>query len=127
MIDPFAQARQDLVSGQNVYAGDPFSTNQAAQATQVPVGGPIQVSSGSPIMKGFENMMIKAGIDPSGIDLSDKGKGLLLDRIQKKFGPNYMQTPDALDLISAFDKGFPKFDNQIVSSTQRTLKALLGG
>lgn len=79
-------------------------------------------------------MLQKIGIDDTGIALNDLGRMQLIGRLKNKFGENYNQVPDALDVLAHFDKSIDKYPmdsakkmNQTISSGERTLKALLGG
>lgn len=79
-------------------------------------------------------MLQKMGIDDKGIALNDLGRMQLIGRLKNKFGDNYNQVPDALDVLSQFDTSVSKYPmdnakkmNQTVSSGERTLKSLLGG
>ena len=83
---------------------------------------------GSELPKAME----KLGLPVRGIPLNDLGKVQLMDRLNSKFGPSYGQNPEAIQIMSLFDKalGAGTPDEQLkqsVAGGERTLKALLGG
>lgn len=84
--------------------------------------------SSSPLPK----MMQGLGIDDKGLPLNDLGKTQLIGRLKQKFGESYSDSPQVMNLLSAFDKhlqqmGGGKSQQAAITAGQRTLAALLGG
>ena len=130
MNDPFAQARAKFDKSNSTVLS---SSEAPAPSLQSVVGSssPQQVSAfnGSDL----PSMMNKHGINDQGLAMNEIGKMQLLGRLQGKFGQDYMSNPDVLDIISAFDSHLKGLDssqssmNEMKSSADRTLKAILGG
>ena len=76
--------------------------------------------------------MRKAGIDDKGLALNDMGRFQLIGRLKQKFGDQFQQNAQALDVLKAFNDQLVGMDNpqsmtEAVSGADRTLKAILGG
>lgn len=88
---------------------------------------------------GFTNtamnkMLQKAGVDDKGLAFNDMGRIQLVGRLKKKFGEQYNQSSEALDILAAFDKEVKKSPmtstrsmNAAIAGGERTLRAILGG
>jgi hypothetical protein len=157
--DPFTQAKQMAMqqpqSGNDVLGGDQmFNQPQMQSITpQMPqqAQGPMQNQGpamnpasqlfspaspqdankwqNSPVPK----LLQKMGIDSNNIAMNDLGKLQLIARLRNKFGADYKNNPEAMDVMAQFDKhlGSQK-DNQpdmnaMLANGQRTLGALLRG
>lgn len=81
---------------------------------------------------GLVDVMRKAGIDDKGLALNDVGRFQLIGRLKQKFGDQFQQNAQALDVLKAFNDQLNGMDSQqsmtsAVSGADRTLKAILGG
>ncbi len=73
-------------------------------------------------------MMQKLGMNNNGIAFNQLGRIQLLGRLQKQFGDNYKDHPQALDILSAFDEHMKTQEPQDMKSSiaggERTLSAI---
>jgi hypothetical protein len=79
------------------------------------------------------NMLQKVGIDNKNLAYNDLGRIQLMGRLRNKFGDQFEKNPEALNILSEFDKNISKYQdqrreslNKTLSTGERTLAALLG-
>lgn len=118
--DPFAQAQEKFKSKQSVLSSSP-----AVQADPL-----IQQQDSQPDLN---SILSQIGIDFNNLAPNDMGRVQLFGRLEQKFGPNYMDNPQAASAVKAFDEslkssnGSIKSMNASLSNANRTLGALMGG
>lgn len=151
--DPFARAQNQAASQaqQNNNSqlitggpGDPtsmlaFKNQQQAKAPDSPqpqAQGVVELPT-SDQQASFTNsqlakMLQQNGIDNKGLAYNQLGRMQLIGRLRSKYGDQYNQVPQALDILSAFDKEISKLPtnrslNAMIGAGERTLRAIYGG
>jgi hypothetical protein len=126
--DPFQVARSKFESQQEL-----SSSPMEASSDQPPMFNPasaqeVQAYSAS----GLSDVLRKAGIDDRGLALNEIGRFQLIGRLKQKFGEQFQQNSQALDVLKAFNDQLNGSEDKssmtaAVSGADRTLKAILGG
>lgn len=145
--DPFSLARQQFDEKQAQPSAMPTATmfDQPAQAIgqaqapepSQPLSKLFTPASGQERQQFAKTSLPKAldglGISNKNLALNDLGRMQLIGRLKMKFGDNYKDNPQALDVISMFEeqlkKQGPEAQDSLkaaISSGERTLGALLG-
>ena len=126
--DPFQIARNKFENQQTL--SESAMEAPAASGPMFGSSSPQQVQAFN--SSGLADIMRKAGIDDKGLALNDMGRFQLIGRLKQKFGDQFQQNAQALDVLKAFNDQFVGMDNpqsmtEAVSGADRTLKAILGG
>lgn len=115
--DPFEIARQKFESKQSVLSSSavPAVNNE-----------PTEIMDINPMLQ-------KMGIDSQNIANNAIGRTQLASRLQAKFGDNYLENPEAYQVLSTFDQRLTQLGQQpnesmntLIAQSNRTLKAILG-
>lgn len=146
--NPFQRA-QDIATNANmampeasIMQGTPFDF-KPMQASEVPVQAtpatnllaPAKMGDKSNFDKsGISAMLQKLNINDKNLALNDIGRVQLVGRLKDKYGANFNQNPEALDVLKKFDAAINKFQdekqtstNALIAQGERTLAELLRG
>jgi len=126
--DPFQIARNKFESQQEL-SSSPMESQPVSEPMFNPAS-PQQFQAYE--SSGLKDVLRKAGIDDKGLALNDVGRFQLISRIKNKFGEQFQQNAQALDILKAFNDQLNGMESQpsvnaSISGADRTLKAILGG
>lgn len=126
--DPFQIARNKF-EGQQELSSSPMESQPVSEPMfNAASSQQIQAYNAS----GLQDILRKAGIDDKGLALNDVGRFQLVSRLKQKYGEQFQQNAQALDVLKAFNDQLNGMETQpsvkaSVSGAERTLKAILGG